>query len=150
MIYNIKSFGLEIVNNPEDANIIIINTCSFLESARIESIENFDSNKDTVVMEPLIKSEYFNKTNGSCFNGYKFLNGLGANTAGTYNTAMFASYFSLGLNTVTLKDQSDIYSLKLTTDQINMINSMEPYPAKSSVKRIGNYIFVKTSTDKYF
>ena len=117
---------------------------------RIESIENFDSNKDTVVMEPLIKSEYFNKTNGSCFNGYKFLNVLGANTAGTYNTAMFASYFSLGLNTITLKDQSDIYSLKLTTDQINMINNMEPYPAKSSVKRIDNYIFVKTSTDKYF
>lgn len=40
MIYNIKNAGFEIVNNPSVANIIIINTCSFLESSRLESIEN--------------------------------------------------------------------------------------------------------------
>ena len=40
IIYNFKSSGFEIVNNPQEANIIIINTCSFLESARLESIEN--------------------------------------------------------------------------------------------------------------
>lgn len=40
MIYNIKLAGFEIVNNPNLANIIIINTCSFLESSRLESIEN--------------------------------------------------------------------------------------------------------------
>ena len=39
MIFNIKNFGLTIVNNPSEANIIIVNTCSFLESARLESIE---------------------------------------------------------------------------------------------------------------
>ena len=31
---------MTIVNDPNDANIIIVNTCSFLESARLESIEN--------------------------------------------------------------------------------------------------------------
>ena len=40
MIYKCKAFGFEIVNDPCLANIIIVNTCSFLESARLESIEN--------------------------------------------------------------------------------------------------------------
>ena len=40
MIYKCKAFGLSIVNEPSLANIIIVNTCSFLESARLESIEN--------------------------------------------------------------------------------------------------------------
>lgn len=40
MIFNIKSAGFEIVNDPEKANIILVNTCSFLESSRLESIEN--------------------------------------------------------------------------------------------------------------
>lgn len=40
MIYKCKQFGLEIVNDPKLANIIIINTCSFLEASRLESIEN--------------------------------------------------------------------------------------------------------------
>ena len=40
MIFNLSNFGFKIENNPEKANIIIINTCSFLESARMESIEN--------------------------------------------------------------------------------------------------------------
>lgn len=40
MIYSIKSAGFEIVNQPHDADILIINTCAFLESARMEAIEN--------------------------------------------------------------------------------------------------------------
>ena len=40
MIYKCKQFGLEIVNDPKLANIIIVNTCSFLEASRLESIEN--------------------------------------------------------------------------------------------------------------
>ena len=40
IIFKIKSAGLQIVNDPKLANIIIINTCSFLEASRIESIEN--------------------------------------------------------------------------------------------------------------
>ena len=40
MIFNIKSAGFTIVNDPQVANIIIVNTCSFLESSRLESIEN--------------------------------------------------------------------------------------------------------------
>ncbi len=40
MIFKIKSAGLEIVNEPSCANIIIVNTCAFLESARREAIEN--------------------------------------------------------------------------------------------------------------
>ena len=40
MIFNIKSSGLNNENDPNKANIIIINTCAFLESARMEAIQN--------------------------------------------------------------------------------------------------------------
>jgi len=65
MIYNIKSYGFNIVNDPSEANIIIINTCSFLESARLESIENivemseFKSNN----LEKLIVTGCLNELN---------------------------------------------------------------------------------------
>ncbi len=40
MIFKCKAFGLDIVSDPSLANIIIVNTCSFLESSRLEAIEN--------------------------------------------------------------------------------------------------------------
>ncbi len=40
MIFKCKAYGLDIVSEPSEANIILVNTCSFLESARLESIEN--------------------------------------------------------------------------------------------------------------
>lgn len=40
IIFNVSNFGFKIENDPVNANIIIVNTCSFLESARLESIEN--------------------------------------------------------------------------------------------------------------
>ena len=40
IIYNLSHFGFKIENNPSKANIIIVNTCAFLESARSEAIEN--------------------------------------------------------------------------------------------------------------
>ena len=39
MIYNIRKSGFEITANDQDANIIIINTCSFILPAREESID---------------------------------------------------------------------------------------------------------------
>lgn len=40
MLFNIKTFGLEVVSNIEDAQIIIVNTCAFIQSAVNEAIEN--------------------------------------------------------------------------------------------------------------
>lgn len=40
MLFSLQNVGLNIVTNPEDANIIIVNTCAFIESARKESIFN--------------------------------------------------------------------------------------------------------------
>ena len=34
----LKEHGMEIVNNPEDAEMIIVNTCGFIESAKEEAI----------------------------------------------------------------------------------------------------------------
>lgn len=40
MIFKCKQHGFKIESNPFAANIIIVNTCSFIESARKESIDN--------------------------------------------------------------------------------------------------------------
>lgn len=34
-----KDYGMNIVNNPEDADIIVVNTCGFIESAKEEAID---------------------------------------------------------------------------------------------------------------
>ena len=65
IIYKCKDFGFKVVNNPKKANIIIVNTCSFIESARVESIEtilemaNYKSN----ATEKLIVTGCINEMN---------------------------------------------------------------------------------------
>lgn len=39
ILYKIKEFGFDITGRPENAQIIIINTCAFIESARQESVD---------------------------------------------------------------------------------------------------------------
>lgn len=39
ILYKLRSFGYEFTSNPTDADIIIINTCAFIESAKKESID---------------------------------------------------------------------------------------------------------------
>ena len=70
MIFNIKSAGFEIVNDPSTANIIIINTCSFLESSRLESIENIleMSNYKSDKLEKLIVTGCLNELKYSDLN----------------------------------------------------------------------------------
>lgn len=70
MIFNIKSAGFTIVNDPKLANIIIINTCSFLESSRLESIENIIemSTFKTQNLEKLIVTGCLNELNYSDLN----------------------------------------------------------------------------------
>ncbi|MCM1043496.1 MAG: 30S ribosomal protein S12 methylthiotransferase RimO [Corallococcus sp.] len=53
MLAKLKTAGYQIVNNPLEADILIVNTCAFIEAARKESI-------DTI----LEMSEY--KANGNC------------------------------------------------------------------------------------
>ena len=40
IIFNLTNVGFQIVNIADDAEIIVINTCAFLESSRLEAIEN--------------------------------------------------------------------------------------------------------------
>ena len=40
MLYNLHAAGFEITPNEEEAEIIVINTCGFIESAKQEAIEN--------------------------------------------------------------------------------------------------------------
>ena len=40
MLYNLHSHGFEITPNEEEAEIIVINTCGFIESAKKEAIDN--------------------------------------------------------------------------------------------------------------
>ncbi|MBQ7352107.1 MAG: 30S ribosomal protein S12 methylthiotransferase RimO [Clostridia bacterium] len=64
MIFNLKSFGFAIENNPENAEIIIVNTCAFLESARAEAIENIiemAEYKNSAKLEKLIVTGCINE-----------------------------------------------------------------------------------------
>ena len=66
IIYKIKSFGFQIVNDCNKANIIIINTCSFLESSRLEAIDNIlemAELKKTANLEKLIVTGCLNELN---------------------------------------------------------------------------------------
>ena len=117
---------------------------------RIESLENFSSKNDIIVIEPFYKSEYLNNYTNSIFLNHKVLVGCKDLVAGNYNSDLFASYFNLGLKTINLSDESVLSSLKLSKEQIEEINKMSPYPDVRSVKRVGKYIFVKTSTEKYY
>ena len=37
-----KELGYSIVNNPDDADVIVVNTCGFIESAKKEAIDTRD------------------------------------------------------------------------------------------------------------
>ena len=66
IIFKIKSYGFNIVNNYNDANIIIINTCAFLESSRMEAIENIlemAELKNSSNLEKLIVTGCLNELN---------------------------------------------------------------------------------------
>ena len=66
MIFNLKSFGFEIETKPSLANVIIVNTCAFLESARLEAIENIvemGTYKSTGNLEKLIVTGCINELN---------------------------------------------------------------------------------------
>lgn len=68
MIFNISNFGMSLVSNPQDANIIIVNTCAFLESARAEAIENIlemSEFKNSANLEKLIVTGCLNELNFS-------------------------------------------------------------------------------------
>ena len=40
MLYNLHAAGFEITPDEEEAEIIVINTCGFIEDAKAEAIEN--------------------------------------------------------------------------------------------------------------
>ena len=40
MLHNLRAAGFELTPNEEEAEIIVINTCGFIESAKKEAIEN--------------------------------------------------------------------------------------------------------------
>ena len=66
IIFNISNFGMKLVTNSEDANIIIVNTCAFLESARAEAIENIldmAELKNSANLEKLIVTGCLNELN---------------------------------------------------------------------------------------
>jgi len=53
MLGDLFRSGFEIVDDHEDADAIVVNTCSFVEEAKTESLEVFDSCLITVHMAPL-------------------------------------------------------------------------------------------------
>ena len=116
---------------------------------RIESIPDFNRNIDIILMEPLERSEYFNQNTNSIFFKKKHIVGCEQNVAATSAPQLFADFYGLGLKIYPINDSDSIKSLDLTNDQIVLINSLSPYPALDSVKRVGKYIVVKNSNTLY-
>lgn len=68
IIFNLSNFGFVIESNPSKANIIIVNTCAFLESARLEAIQTIlemSEFKDNGSLEKLIVTGCINELNYS-------------------------------------------------------------------------------------
>ena len=40
MLYGLSEFGFEVTANVEESEIVIVNTCAFIESAKQEAIDN--------------------------------------------------------------------------------------------------------------
>lgn len=59
LLGKLKSAGVTITPNPEEADLIIINTCGFIEPAKIESIETIlefaENGKEVIVMGCLVE-----------------------------------------------------------------------------------------------
>lgn len=59
LLGKLKSAGVTITPNPEEADLIIINTCGFIEPAKLESIETIlefaESGKEVIVMGCLVE-----------------------------------------------------------------------------------------------
>lgn len=59
LLGKLRSAGVEITPNPEEADVIIINTCGFIEPAKLESIETvlefIDRGKEVIVVGCLVE-----------------------------------------------------------------------------------------------
>ena len=40
MLYNLKYFGFDVIDNVENAEIVIVNTCAFIKPAIQEAVDN--------------------------------------------------------------------------------------------------------------
>ncbi|MGN1281408.1 MAG: glucosyltransferase domain-containing protein [Succinivibrio sp.] len=116
---------------------------------RIEMIDGFDRDKDTILIEPLERNPFFNSPEASIFSKYKFFVGCSASVATTYNPAQMALLYNLNLKAIGLYDVGVIKTLNLTRSEIDTINKMKAYPARDSVKRVGKYIIVRNSDQQY-
>ncbi|AAC06982.1 30S ribosomal protein S12 methylthiotransferase RimO [Aquifex aeolicus] len=59
LLGKLKGAGVELTPNPEEADVIIVNTCGFIEPAKLESIETIlefaESGKEVIVMGCLVE-----------------------------------------------------------------------------------------------
>jgi len=59
LLGKLKEAGVELTPNPEEADVIIVNTCGFIEPAKLESIETIlefaESGKEVIVMGCLVE-----------------------------------------------------------------------------------------------
>ena len=59
LLGKLKSAGVQLTSNPEEADVIIVNTCGFIEPAKLESIETIlefaESGKEVIVMGCLVE-----------------------------------------------------------------------------------------------
>src|SRR5437016_9526766 len=53
MLGSVLQRGMEITSRPEDADVVVVNTCAFIDSAKEESIEAIRSEEHTSELQSL-------------------------------------------------------------------------------------------------
>ncbi len=83
ILYSLKTFGFTITSKPDEANILIINTCAFIEPARKESIDTIlemaqfkEKNCEKLIVVGCLPQKFYNEVvealpEVDCFLGVK-------------------------------------------------------------------------------
>jgi len=119
LIALIKSKGCKLVNDPAEANILIVNTCAFLNSAREESIDAVldcdkcrGGNLEKIVVTGCLPQKYIGELYGSLTEADVF---LGTEDYGKFFEALEISYKNERVNYVGCGDNLYMEGRELTT-----------------------------------
>ena len=121
LLATIKERGCEIVNDLEQVNVLVINTCAFLNAARKEAIETViecaaykNENLEKIVVTGCLPQKFTNETFDALTEADVF---LGIQDSGKFFEALEKSYAGERVNFVNCGDNTNSANRVLTTPQ---------------------------------
>ena len=117
----IKDRGCEVTSDPEKADVLIVNTCAFLNASRKEAIETViecaaykNANLEKIVVTGCLPQKYIDETFDALTEADVF---LGTEDYGKFFEALEKSYAGERVNFVNCGDKTDSVRRFLTTPQ---------------------------------